>query len=195
MNWDISEHSMCWNNFIVFELIFFYHYESYYVTVRIRGLSLTFLAQNVNLQNRIHCPFVKRLWARYLSRYSNWLRAGRSGDWIPVGVRFSAPVQTGPVAHPASCTMGTGSFPGVKSGLGVTLTPHPLIVMWSWEGRAISLLPLWAIQSLSACTRVHITFTLWKDYDSTLEHVITISVHILYGLFTAVFYIVERVSF
>ena len=29
-------------------------------------------------------------------------------------VRFSAPVQTGPGAHPASCTMGTGSFLGVK---------------------------------------------------------------------------------
>jgi len=25
--------------------------------------------------------------------------------------KFSAPVQTGPGAHPASCTMGTGSFP------------------------------------------------------------------------------------
>jgi hypothetical protein len=30
------------------------------------------------------------------------------------GARFSAPVQTGSEAHPASCTMGTGSFPGVK---------------------------------------------------------------------------------
>jgi hypothetical protein len=30
------------------------------------------------------------------------------------GARFSAPVQTGPGAHPASCTMGTGSFLGVK---------------------------------------------------------------------------------
>jgi len=59
------------------------------------------------------------------------LRAGRSGDLIPVGVRFSAPVQTGPGAHPASCSMGTGSFPGVKSGRGVTLTPHPLLVPWS----------------------------------------------------------------
>jgi len=29
------------------------------------------------------------------------------------GARFSAPVQIGPGAHPASCTMGTGSFPGV----------------------------------------------------------------------------------
>ena len=37
-----------------------------------------------------------------------------SGDRIPVGARLSAPVQTGPGAHPASCTIGTGSFPGVK---------------------------------------------------------------------------------
>ena len=56
------------------------------------------------------------------------LRAGRSGDRIPVGARFSAPVQTGPEAHPASCTMGTGSFPGVSCGRSVTLTPHPLLV-------------------------------------------------------------------
>jgi len=39
--------------------------------------------------------------------------------------RFSAPVQTGPEAQPASCTMGTGFFPEVKSGRGVTLTPPP----------------------------------------------------------------------
>ena len=30
------------------------------------------------------------------------------------GRDFSAPVQTGPGSHPVSCTMGTGSFPGVK---------------------------------------------------------------------------------
>jgi hypothetical protein len=30
------------------------------------------------------------------------------------GARFFAHVQTGPAAHPAYCTMGTGSFPGVK---------------------------------------------------------------------------------
>ena len=41
------------------------------------------------------------------------------------GARIFAPVQTGPGAHPASSTMGTESFPGVKSGWGVTLTPHP----------------------------------------------------------------------
>ena len=47
------------------------------------------------------------------------------------GARFSTPVQTGPGAHPASCAMGTGSFPGIKSGRGVTLTPHPLLVLRS----------------------------------------------------------------
>jgi hypothetical protein len=30
------------------------------------------------------------------------------------GAKFSVPVQTGHGAHPASCTIGTGSFPGVK---------------------------------------------------------------------------------
>jgi len=47
------------------------------------------------------------------------------------GARFSAPVQSGPEAHPASCTMGTGSFSGVKCGWDVTLTPHPLLVLRS----------------------------------------------------------------
>ena len=55
------------------------------------------------------------LWAWQLSRYSDWLRAGRSWDRSPVWARFSAPVQTGPGAHPAPCTMGTGSFAGVEA--------------------------------------------------------------------------------
>jgi len=61
--------------------------------------------------------------------------------------------------------MGTGSFPGVKSGRGVTLTPHPLLVPWSRKSRAVPLLSLWAVrpvQSLSACTRVHFTFIYYR---------------------------------
>jgi len=76
------------------------------------------------------------------------------------GARFFAPVQTGPGAHPAACTMGTRSLPGVKSGRDVTLTPHPFLVPWSWKGRVIPLLTLWTVrpvQSLSACTRVRFT--------------------------------------
>jgi hypothetical protein len=41
------------------------------------------------------------------------------------------PVQIGPGAHPASYTMGTGSFPEVESSRGVTLTPHALLVLRS----------------------------------------------------------------
>ena len=62
--------------------------------------------------------------------------------------------------------MGTGSLPGAKSGWGVTLTPHPVLVPWPRKIRAIHLLPLWAVrpvQSLSACTSVRFTFT----YTST----------------------------
>ena len=79
-----------------------------------------------------------------------------------MGARFPAPVQTGPGAHRASCTMGYRVFPGVKSDRSVTLTPHPLQVPWSRKSRDIPLLPLWTVrpvQSLSACTTVHFTFT------------------------------------
>jgi hypothetical protein len=58
--------------------------------------------------------------------------------------------------------MGTGSFPGVKSGRSLTLTSQPLLVPWSRKGTAIPLIPLWAVrpvQSLSACTWVTFTFT------------------------------------
>ena len=47
---------------------------------------------------------------------------GIESQW---GRNFSAPVQTGLEAHLASCTVGTGFFPGVRCGRGVTLTPHP----------------------------------------------------------------------
>ena len=41
------------------------------------------------------------------------------------GRDFSAPVQTGPGVHVTSCTMGTGSIPGVKRpGRDVDHPPH-----------------------------------------------------------------------
>jgi hypothetical protein len=63
-------------------------------------------------------------WASIAQLDSNSLQAEQSGDWIPVEVRFSTPVQMGPGGHPASYTMGTGSFPGVKrQGRGVDQPP------------------------------------------------------------------------
>jgi hypothetical protein len=87
----------------------------------------------------IHCCSVQQ----NLSTYFTYLLTCGSGS--PVGIAtgygldspgiesrwgsiFSAPVQTGPGAHLASCTMSTGSYPAVESGRGVTLTPHPILV-------------------------------------------------------------------
>ena len=59
----------------------------------------------LNQIRRIYCQFTLD---------SDSLRAGRSGYRIPAGGRFSAPVQTGPGAHPPSYTMGTRYLRGVK---------------------------------------------------------------------------------
>jgi len=108
---------------------------------------------------------------RYLEIPTCTLRHGGPGSVVGIATgygldgpgiesRISALVETDPGAYPASYTMGTGSFPELKSGRDVTLTYHPLLVQWSRKSRAIPLLPLWAVrpvQSLSASTRVHFT--------------------------------------
>ena len=62
--------------------------------------------------------------------------------------RDFSPVQTGPGAHPASCKMGTGSFPGEKCGRGMLPTAHPLLVPRSWKITAIPLPTPWATPGL-----------------------------------------------
>jgi hypothetical protein len=97
------------------------------------------------------CALSINPWAEELSGYSDWLRAGRSGDQIPVGASFSAPVQTGPSAHPASCTMGTRSLLGVESGRGVTLTPHPLLAPRS--EKQSSTIPILSLRAFVTCKK------------------------------------------
>ena len=77
-------------------------------------------------------------------------RYGLDGPRIesPWGARFSVPVQTGPGAHPASFTMGTGSFLGVKSGQGVTLTTHPHLALRLRKEQSYTSTPPLALRGL-----------------------------------------------
>jgi len=85
------------------------------------------------------------------------------------GAIFSAPVQTDPGAHPASYTMGTRSFPGLKSGRGVLLTPHPFYC----RGQERVELYLYSPYGRTACTEpqclykgaLYLTFTLLSSYE------------------------------
>ena len=70
--------------------------------------------------------------------------------------RFSSPAHTGPEAHPASCKMGTGSFLGVRSGRGVTLTPHPPSSAKVKKSRAIPLLSLRAFVAYERVKRTYL---------------------------------------
>jgi len=53
-------------------------------------------------------------WLGYLTEYSDSLCAGKSGVRILVGAKYSAPVKKSSEALPASYTMGSDSFLGLK---------------------------------------------------------------------------------
>ena len=82
---------------------------------------------------------------------------------IPVGTIFRAPVQTGPGAHPASYTVGTGSFPAVKWPERGVDHPPPYSAEVKKKSKSIPLLPLRAFVS---CSRVDFTFY----FGSTLSY-------------------------
>jgi len=66
------------------------------------------------------------------------------------GVRFAAPVQTGPGAHPSSYTMGTGSFPGVKPpGRGIDHPPPSSAEVKERVERYLYPPPIWVFVAYS----------------------------------------------
>jgi hypothetical protein len=87
------------------------------VIVTVLVVLLTLLTEEIKLHVDYICT----------GRDSNSPRAGRSGDQIPVGAGFSAPVQTAPRTNPTSYTMGNGSFPALKRpkrGVGLPLLTY-----------------------------------------------------------------------
>ena len=93
---------------------------------------------------------------RYLREYSHLLRAGQCRIQIPVGARFSAPVQTNTGAHPGSYTMVTESHS--RGGKAAGASPYAPTSIYRWgqrKSRAKSLLLLWAFM---ACSRTYFLY-------------------------------------
>ena len=96
-----------------------------------------------------------RAWAGSSVGIATEIRVGRFGIESWWGRNFP-PVQTGPGAHPASCKMSTGSFPGVLCGRDVLLTTRPHLVPRSWKSRAIPLPTLWGTRTCNGITLPYI---------------------------------------
>ena len=66
------------------------------------------------------------LWAGQRSRYSDWLRAGRSGDRIPMLARFSKNCPDRAWGPPSLLYNGYQVFPGGKDRPGRDADPSPI---------------------------------------------------------------------
>ena len=137
---------------------------------------ITNFTQIWNKKERTEIVSEARVWLHRVSRKSKPPKKfGWSGDRIPVAARFSAPVQTGPRAHPASYTVGTGSFQGVKRlGRGVYHPPH-LAPRLRKQKIYIPLLPLWAFV---ACYRKNFTFTFTELHPNRSRNTNSIYIYI-----------------
>jgi hypothetical protein len=97
--------------------------------------------------SKIICPMLVTRTTKKVKKVKTVNYGTKKKKKIPVGARFFAHVQTGPGVHPASCTMGTGKYPGVKRpGRGAD-HPPPLAPRLRMS-RAIPLLSLWALRGL-----------------------------------------------
>jgi len=85
-------------------------------------------------------------WEGYRSRYSDWLRAGRSEDRIPVGGEIFRTCPDRPWGPSRLLHNGYRVFPGGEEWPGRDADLSPLLVQWSRKSRAIPLLPLWTVR-------------------------------------------------
>ena len=134
-----------------------------YETVRLfRNVSSVTSQESEGIMKYMHSYSIA--WAGQRSRYSDWLRAGRSGDQILVGRDF--PHLTRPTLGPTQPPV--QSVPGLSGGKERPwhdADPSPPSSAVGHERVELYLYyPLWAVrlvQSLSACTRVTFTFNLY----------------------------------
>jgi hypothetical protein len=80
-----------------------------------------------------------------------WLPAGWSADRIPVAVRYFAPVQTGPGAHPIYLYNGDRVFPGGRKRPGHNADPSPPSSAKVWKQS--SDIPLLSLRAFVACKK------------------------------------------
>jgi hypothetical protein len=73
-------------------------------------------------ESKIICPMLVTRTTKGQKGKKGQLWYKKKSRW---GAKFFAHVQTGPGAHPASCTMGTRSFPGIKGPERSADNPHP----------------------------------------------------------------------
>jgi hypothetical protein len=93
--------------------------------------------------------YIYKKWDHYFGHFlSSWFLKGNVSGLRPriesQWGRFFAHFQTNPGAHPASCTMDTGSFPGLKRPWRGADHP-PLQAPMSRMNRALPLLPRWPV--------------------------------------------------
>jgi hypothetical protein len=102
-----------------------------WVTLRPRARGNKYLKRRNLISSQTDCELFSHIkgkgWAGWLSRYSDWLQTGRSGIESRWGRDFP-PDQTGPVAHAASCKMGTVSFPWVEVAGAWVWPPNSILI-------------------------------------------------------------------
>jgi len=110
---------------------------------------IDFLLTRKRTWNEKYDKYCCSIWVGQLSLYSDWLRAGRSGNESRWGQDFPS-VQTGPGVHPPTCTMGTEYFSGADFGRGLLLTTHSVTLkLWHYCFSTICKLINYRILSLN----------------------------------------------
>ena len=111
---------------------------------------------------------------RERSRYSDWLRARRSVDRIPVGGEIFPTCSDRPWGPPSLLYNGYRVFPGGKEQPGRGADHSPLSSVVAKKNRDILLLHLWTVrpvQGLSACIRGHFTYVTFYRMPTTVRAV------------------------